>query len=254
MSRLSIRFKPSINIGDVVMKKKSQFTLIELLVVIAIIAILASMLLPALNKARDKAKEIKCISNMKQFSLGIVSYRNDYDDWLPVSTLSGIAYGWKKEICPYVGISSLTTAGSDPEYKAEEFHSGIFNCPSWNNNTLPANKRHLCGGYGWNTRMGLSEGDANYPRIKFKTISKPHRKILIADTTDWYNGTSYAQCSFLYEPAWGGAPVPEVGNRHNKGINVLFAAGHAKNMKQSLLLAGNAGQSGAYHWYLPETN
>ncbi len=65
--------------------KREGFTLIELLVVVAIIAILAAMLLPALSRAREQARRVTCMNNLRQIGLAIIMYANDNDDFLPLN-------------------------------------------------------------------------------------------------------------------------------------------------------------------------
>ena len=116
---------------------KKNFTLIELLVVIAIIAILAGMLLPALNSARGKAQMIQCTGNMKQIGLAFNTYMTDYDSFLPPQLDKGGGatkmYFWATAIRNYVGKQGAvngSNAVQDEVTPATESAKGIFKCPS----------------------------------------------------------------------------------------------------------------------------
>jgi len=100
--------------------RKSGFTLIELLVVIAIIAILAAILFPVFAQAREKARSISCLSNMKQIGLGMAMYIQDYDEQTPaafvamVSPQTGInPYPFDEQIAPYIKNISIWACPSD---------------------------------------------------------------------------------------------------------------------------------------------
>jgi prepilin-type N-terminal cleavage/methylation domain-containing protein/prepilin-type processing-associated H-X9-DG protein len=83
-------------------RKSAGFTLIELLVVIAIIAILAAILFPVFAKAREKARQVSCLSNQKQLGLGFLQYNQDYDDNYPTGSAGPLGQGWGGVIYPYV--------------------------------------------------------------------------------------------------------------------------------------------------------
>ncbi len=106
--------------------QKKHFTLVELLVVIAIIAILASMLLPALNKARAKAKAIACVNNMKTVGLTVNLYVDDYDEYYPYAVVGQC--WWYGAIGPYLGFSRIWNNNYISNVKPTG--SPVYKCPS----------------------------------------------------------------------------------------------------------------------------
>ncbi len=205
---------------------RTGFTLIELLVVIAIIAILAAILFPVFAKAREKARQSSCQSNLKQMGLAILQYTQDFDERYP--RYDGLPFHWNVVIYPYMKSMQLYDCPSGG-WVAGRDNSTARNWIAGRRTTTAACRvyskyayNYSGGAYSSRTWNGLSNtalSSVTDPGGSFAVVEGRCNRIVPSDNTldgNYYRGDT--------------TDAP-----HNEGTNCAYTDGHAKWMKNAQL-------------------
>jgi len=193
------------------LRTRRGFTLIELLVVIAIIAILAAILFPVFAQAREKARAITCLSNMKQIGLGAMMYLQDYDEKYPMSQTwsNGVQVAWQALLYPYIKADKTYTA-TDGQIQA--WGDGpLFRCPSF-----PDKQSAI---YGPHYDLFTDEWldgvtSAGKPTVAMAALDAPADKIMIAE-----KGRNQGSWGWLYFGTWEWDWADGLGKDANGNLN-----------------------------------
>ena len=211
------------------LRSRMCFTLFELLIVIAIIAILAAMLLPALNAARERSKAISCANTLSSFGKFSLFYQSDYDGWCPaINTVGDLSsLRWVFQLRPYAKLSaddvyfwpnslicpnaSLARATTSPSYPGCSYLSNSYGL---NREGLPSHAEHSNG---------------VYRGVRNTQLNRPSSKLQFADGTDWMICYERAN-KLIYYDIYGESYAASYNNmpayRHSSRLNAVFFDGH----------------------------